>query len=464
MADEPASHQSPGKTGRWKRSIYGLAALAQTDPIPRDTRTKKLLNRTESLPSNFPPELSVPRVMEHSLRPRRLGVTLSLYLALSAPLLCVEANNLLPNPTGPYPVGRVSYYWIDSARPEPLAAASPAYRELMVDIWYPAETTAGKAPVPYLPDLASAEKLLGEAVAKKQFGAAYNQIVNRRLSTHAQEGAPFAAPSDDVPVLIFSHGLGVLKTGYTAQLEDLASHGFVVAAIAHTYDTWLVAFPDGRVVRFDQERRKASNGSERASIQYEDSRMQVWATDIRFTIDQLTRYDRETEFQDAFQGHLDLARLGAFGHSAGGRAAALACQTDARIRACLNMDGVADNWPFYRDVQGNTMSQPFLLFVRKRTGPPPSDEELARMGYAREDLAKLIQSIDGKQDERLKSMPAGSYRITLSTPGANHMNFSDEPLLEPEGDDSLRNQEIVRTYTRAFFEKTPGRKKEHSPR
>jgi len=61
-------------------------------------------------------------------------------------------------------------------------------------------------------------------------------------------------------------------------------------------------------------------------------------------------------------------------------------------------------------------------------------------------------------------MPAGSYRITLSTPGANHMSFSDKPLLEPEGDDSLRNQEIVRTYTRAFFEKTPGRKKEHSPR
>jgi hypothetical protein len=58
------------------------------------------------------------------LRPRRLGVTLSLYLALSTPLLCAEPNNLLPNPTGPYPVSRVSYYWIDFAPPEPLAAAS----------------------------------------------------------------------------------------------------------------------------------------------------------------------------------------------------------------------------------------------------------------------------------------------------------------------------------------------------
>jgi hypothetical protein len=88
------------------------------------------------------------------------------------------------------------------------------------------------------------------------------------------------------------------------------------------------------------------------------------------------------------------------------------------------------------------------------------------MGYAREDLATLIQSIDGKQDELLKNMPAGSYRITLSTPGANHMSFSDEPLLEAEDDDSLRILEIVRAYTRAFFEKTllGNRKKEHSPR
>ena len=307
---------------------------------------------------------------------------LSVGAGLSSGQTGSAANNLLPNPTGPYPVGRVSYHWIDSARPEPLAAPGTAYRELMVDIWYPAETTAGKEPAPYLPDLPAAEKVLGEAVAMKQFGAAYKQMINGRLCTHAQEGAPFARTLTRRPVLIFSHGLGILKTGYTAQLEDLASHGFVVAAIAHTYDTWLVAFPDGRVVRFDQERRRTLKGSEHAGIQYEDGRLQVWATDIRFTIDQLTRYDREPEFQAPFQGHLDLARLGAFGHSAGGRAAALACQTDPRVRACLNMDGVADNWPFYRDVQGKTMSQPFLLFVRKRTDPPPSDEELARMGYS----------------------------------------------------------------------------------
>ncbi len=372
----------------------------------------------------------------------------------------LQAENLLPPPTGPYSVGRVTYHWIDSARPEPLASTSPAYRELMVDIWYPAELTPGAAPAPYLPDLPAVEKLTGQAATRKQFGAAYDQVMSGKVSTHAQENAEFAHSLNKRPVLIFSHGLGVLRTAYTAQFEDLASHGFVIAAIAHTYDTQLIAFPDGRILRFENEKRKAATkGSEHASIKYEDSRLQVWAADIRFAIDQLTRYNRETEFGSPIQGHLDLTGIGAFGHSAGGRAAALACQTDPRLKACLNMDGVANNMPFNRDARGKTVTQPFLLFVRTRKGGPPSDEELAQIGYTREELPKLSESIDKKQTDLLKDIPATSYRITLSTPGANHMTFSDEPLLITPGPEADRNQKIVRTYTDAFFEKALVKKK-----
>jgi len=383
------------------------------------------------------------------------GAFLLCMLALG---LDAQTAGILPSPTGALGVGRVSFHWIDSARKELVSGPGPAYRELMVDVWYPAETVPGRAPATYLPDLPAVEKVAGDAGAKKQFGAAYEQMVKGKLQTHAQEEAVFAHGLTRRPMLIFSHGLGVLKTSYTAQLEDLASHGYVVAAIAHTYDTALVTFPDGRLVRFDQERRRANSGSEHASIQYEDGRLKVWAADIRFVIDQLTRYDREADFQAPFQGHLDLARIGALGHSSGGRAAALACQTDPRVRACLNMDGVADNLPFYRDVQGKTMTQPFLLFVRKRKNAPPSDKELRSMGYSREELPKLIESIQKKQDDLLHGMPGGCYRVTLGTAGANHMSFSDLPLLEAADDaqyaDGLRNLRIVCDYTRALFDKT----------
>src|SRR5437762_10077804 len=43
----------------------------------------------------------------------------------------------LPRPTGRYPVGTVHLHLVDRSRPNPWAA-SPAHRELMVSVWYPA--------------------------------------------------------------------------------------------------------------------------------------------------------------------------------------------------------------------------------------------------------------------------------------------------------------------------------------
>ena len=41
---------------------------------------------------------------------------------------------------------------------------------------------------------------------------------------------------------------GARATQNTYQVEDLASHGFIVVGIDHTYNSRPVAFPDGRVI------------------------------------------------------------------------------------------------------------------------------------------------------------------------------------------------------------------------
>ncbi|MBN1564973.1 MAG: hypothetical protein JXA10_14095 [Anaerolineae bacterium] len=41
-------------------------------------------------------------------------------------------------PSGPYPVGRTLFYWIDEARAEIHTAEQNDVRELMIDVWYPA--------------------------------------------------------------------------------------------------------------------------------------------------------------------------------------------------------------------------------------------------------------------------------------------------------------------------------------
>ncbi len=323
----------------------------------------------------------------------------------------------------------------------------------MVDVWYPAQGNTKAKPAPYIPDLPAFEKSLSQAALKETFGSLSPIILS--LQTHAVENAPFARSIKRAPLLLFSHGGGVFRAHYTTQLEDLASHGYVVVSIGHTYDTAITVFPDGRVVRLSNEGEPPSGASDDEIIRHQNDRRLVYAADIRFVIDQFGR-NGGVMSRAPFAGHVDLQRVGALGHSAGGRAAALACQTDARITACLNEDGVARNLPFDRQSDGNTMRQPFLYFGRHRK-PPPNDEQLKEMKMTRPEFNELIRSVDKNQDDILAALPTG-YRVTLSTCQAQHFSFTDFPFLEAGHDPTKQacadlTLKIIRAYTLAFFDK-----------
>jgi predicted dienelactone hydrolase len=47
------------------------------------------------------------------------------------------------------------------------------------------------------------------------------------------------------PVLIFSHGLTGFRNQNTFEVEELASHGYIIVGIDHTYDAAATIFTDG---------------------------------------------------------------------------------------------------------------------------------------------------------------------------------------------------------------------------
>ena len=348
-------------------------------------------------------------------------------------------------------------HWTDRSRIESLAPDRGG-RELMVDIWYPAERTDGPV-APYLDRSAFEQPSTAERL-KGYLRAAYEPIKAGLVRTHAIQGVPFARSVKRSPVLIFSHGGGEARETYTAQLEDLASHGYAVAAITHTHEAALAIFPDGRHILLTPKRWPRPTVSTIEGLppseEANPDRLRWWADDIRFVLNELTRENGIRSSMAPFAGRLDLAHSGAFGHSAGGQAAAHACQIDRRLRACLNQDGLSAFAPYYLDERGWGMDQSFMLIERATETDPPSDEELAAMKMTRGQVEKVLAKLKERHNAALRNTGKTSYWVVLRNKTTSHADFTDLPLLQARNSAEARTRarllNVVRNYTRAFFD------------
>ena len=359
------------------------------------------------------------------------------------------SHGALPPPTGPFAVGKTTVQWTDESRVEPL---SPNHepRELMVDIWYPADPSSA-APANYL-DAEAYERAMGPDGFQSFFREA-SETLRQRVKTHALAAAPYARSAQKSPLLIFSPGGGMPREIYAAQLEDLASHGYVVAAISHPYDAIVTLFPDGRQIDYSDKRWPAT-----PSLEGEANLNQLrWhAKDIAFVLDELTRANLASSSMLPVAGHLDLTHVGAFGHSFGGIAAAHACQLDQRFKACLNEDGVVAKRPLFLDVRGWAMDQAFMLILHDPATRPLTDEQVAEMKMPRQRIEAIVKRVDADQEAALRNTGKGSYRVRLQSEKVTHLDFSDLPLLgAPDRSDAEKRAAIlatVRSYVLAFFD------------
>jgi hypothetical protein len=230
--------------------------------------------------------------------------------------------NSVPAPTGPHRVGRRSFHWIDAARREPDGGP----RELIVWVWYPAEPEAGAGEAEYFP---KGWEAAGEFSGFRAAG----------LSSHSFADAPFSSGSARYPVLIFSPA-GFPPLMLSAVLEELASHGYVVAGINHTHDSAVSVFPDGRVIPIDAARMQPAfgpfSGDPMDTFKRRAAIAERQAVDIAFVARQIEALDASA---DPLAHRLDLDRLAAFGHSLGGNAALEFARAEPRCLAVVNMDG-----------------------------------------------------------------------------------------------------------------------------
>lgn len=240
-----------------------------------------------------------------------------------------QETNLMfefPKLTGLYAVSTSSRHVIDQKRIEPCNPS--AKREIMIDLWFPTSGTPNETLTAYCPTKIPLAK-------KNLLNAGYPEADLAQLDSIFTYVAPNKLPrptTTPYPVILFSHGyLGATPSAYSVFLAELASHGYIVAAIAHPYFAEIVLFPDGRTITMDMEKTKNWSFERMCSDQ------EIWVKDAQCALAALEKMNLDP--QDALCGLLDLNNVGMLGHSFGGSTAFLMCLKDARVKAGINLDG-----------------------------------------------------------------------------------------------------------------------------
>jgi hypothetical protein len=336
---------------------------------------------------------------------------------------------------------------------------------MMVYVWYPTDKKPGDGVVaaPYLPGLVEAKPKVSASDIADMFSPATYEGSHSLPSTVVEDHAPIAHGSQKFPLLLFAHGWGNPIFLYTAELEDIVSHGYVIAAIDHPYDTNYTRFPNGEVTRFAQESFNQAVKQPHGIRLYTKERVEVMAQDNQYALTRLLNCAHTRKLHGPFCRRIDANRIGAFGHSIGGLTAARTCQIDTRVKACMDQDSADYRGSAFivSDLQ-QTETQPFFLYVVSSADVwsskalNPSDAELAQQKLTRVEFDLLIREQQQNQTKQLAGIARGSYRLMLfDLPGFVHRSFTDQTLLATKLDQeqSLHNFRVAQTYTLAFFDK-----------
>ena len=333
----------------------------------------------------------------------------------------------LPEVTGPHAIGTQTFHLLDESRDEIYTDDPADKREIMMQIWYPAEPEAEGETAVYLEDLDIMGSILAQRLGLPSFLLDHINLVD--LDT--KKDVPILADEGPYPVLVFSHGLRGIRAQNTVMVRELVSQGFVVATIDHTYGNVLTVFPGGRVALYSPELFSGMGEPPHTS----NTLVKVWADDIGTVLDQLAAWNEADGTM--FNGRLDLSKVGIFGHSTGGGTAVEFCAHDKRCQAGVGLDAWVE--PVSEDVVTSGLAQPFLFLRADRWDSSATGDNF--------DIA----------DALFAGLLDTGYMATIA--GAAHFDFSDIPLLSPltaqlgisSDMDGAYVVEMMTSMTTAFF-------------
>ncbi|CAI6046498.1 hypothetical protein PAECIP112173_01217 [Paenibacillus sp. JJ-100] len=378
--------------------------------------------------------LKIGKVLKYSLS------SLIVILLLASTLLSVYLPVFdLPKPEGPEKVGTQTFHFTDQNRDEILTEDQSDKRELMVQVWYPTENINNKKRDTLFPNNKEMFKTYIQSFSSSLKLPEFVLDYWKYSHSNSYENVEILSSTTPYPVVLLSHGMGTSRVLQASQAENLASHGFIVVTIDHTYSTFATLFPDGRVTGYTTKMTTIDDRREIGNI---------WTKDVEFVIDQIENLNSGA-IDSQFKGKIDVDNIGAMGHSFGGATAFNATYLDHRIKAGINMDG-----SLYEVENRDDINKPFM-FIRSGSfedwlahfeNDRNSDDEINK--FLSDELHIIKNVIQNR----------GS---AIYVKGTEHFNFTDLQFYSElikltgiTGDiNGKRGTSIVNQYVLDFFNK-----------
>jgi len=368
--------------------------------------------------------ITIKRIFRHnSNQPKRRLLTIvghtfgliTLAICVLIPTAVLPFKSL-PEPTGKFNVGTVVYDFTDENRTEIFSKEAGKSRQIAVQFWYPSD------------------KIESELL-------------------YDISGAPISDDQQSYPLLIFSHGAFGMRMSNASTFRELASHGYIVASIDHTYHSFYTSFADGTrtPVNIDFINSAIAVSSDDLPIEETFEITNNWLdlrkADINLVIDSLKSENFGTK-DEIIKGHMDLTKIGLFGHSLGGATAAQIGRERDDIRAVIVIDGtlIGDIIELNSDNKEILIDKSYNKPLMQMYNSSFENQEAKETSY--------LPNINA-----FNNATGAAYSLCIKDSG--HLNFTDLPRISPflagmlgTGTvDSFEAIEIVNEYSLAFFDK-----------
>lgn len=291
---------------------------------------------------------------------KSVAMTALLFIAL-LPAITFPEYQPLP-PTGEYQVVTATKHFCDESRIDAYDKQGGA-RTLAVEFWYPANT-----------------------------------------------GGSF-------PLVVFSHGSFGTRTSNETLFRELASHGYVVCSIDHTYQCFYTTDKFGNILLMSSEylneiRRENAREDKQNSLELYKKWMDVRVADINFVIGAI-----KADSSDALYGLINTEDIGVMGHSLGGAAALGAGRMRSDIGAVVALEA-----PFMCDIH-NVENDEFVF--ESAAYPVPVLNVYSDSSWTH--LAEWPQY--GENVQLLSGSDKDAHNLYIA--GVGHLSLTDLSLASP---------------------------------